>query len=88
MEMKFEFDASKSMLNKRKHGIDFIEAQDLWKDDDRIEIPAKTEDEMRLMVIGRIKTKLWSVIITYRKNNIRIISCRRARVEERELYES
>ena len=52
MEMKFEFDASKSILNKRKHGIDFIEAQELWKDDDRIEIPAKTEDEMRLMVIG------------------------------------
>ena len=86
--MKFEFDVPKSMLNKRKHGIDFVEAQEIWKDDDRIEIPAKTEDEMRLMVIGRIKTKLWSVIITYRKNNIRIISCRRARVEERKLYES
>ena len=43
--MDFEFDKRKSQINKKKHGIDFIEAQALWDDPDRIEIPAKTIDE-------------------------------------------
>jgi uncharacterized DUF497 family protein len=88
MQLMFEFDHEKSAVNKRKHGIDFIEAQDLWNDDDLLEIPAKTEDEKRFMMVGKIKEKIWSAIITYRNNKIRIISCRRAREEERELYES
>jgi uncharacterized DUF497 family protein len=88
MQVMFEFDHEKSAVNKRKHGIDFIEAQDLWNDDDLLEIPAKTEDEKRFMMVGKIKEKIWSAIITYRNSKIRIISCRRAREEERELYES
>jgi uncharacterized DUF497 family protein len=88
MQVMFEFDHEKSAVNKRKHGIDFIEAQDLWNDDDLLEIPAKTEDEKRFMMVGKIKEKIWSAIITYRNSKIRIFSCRRAREEERELYES
>ncbi|WP_242045086.1 BrnT family toxin [Anabaena catenula] len=45
--MDFEFDPNKSAINKTKHGIDFIEAQKLWIDVNRIEIPARTEDEAR-----------------------------------------
>ena len=86
--MKFEFDPKKSDANKTKHGIDFIEAQELWNDIDYLEIPAKTTDEARFLVIGKIGEKHWSGIITYRNDNIRIISMRRARNEEIELYES
>ncbi|MDY6971693.1 MAG: BrnT family toxin [Thermodesulfobacteriota bacterium] len=86
--MNFEFDPKKSDSNKNKHGIDFIEAQELWNDVDLLEIPAKTTDEMRLLVIGIIGEKHWTGIITYRNDNIRIISVRRARKEEIELYES
>lgn len=86
--MKFEFDPSKSESNHQKHGIDFIEAQALWQDGNRVEIPAKTVDEPRSLLIGRFKGKVWSAIITYRGENIRIISVRRARSEEVELYES
>ena len=86
--MKFEFDQNKSKSNKTKHGIDFIEAQELWNDIDYLEIPAKTTDESRFMVIGKIGEKHWTGIITYRNENIRIISMRRARIEEIELYES
>jgi len=39
--MEFEFDHKKSESNKRKHGIDFYEAQKLWDDTDFIEIPVK-----------------------------------------------
>ena len=86
--MNFEFDPKKSDSNKHKHGIDFIKAQKLWNDVDLLEIPAKTTDEMRFLVIGRIGEKHWTGIITYRNDNIRIISVRRARNEEIELYES
>jgi len=86
--MNFEFDPEKSDVNKIKHGINFVEAQDLWDDIDLLEIPAKTSDEPRFLVIGRIGEKHWTGIITYRSDNIRIISVRRARDEEIELYES
>ncbi len=86
--MTFEFDINKSGSNKEKHGIDFIEAQQLWNDPDLIEIPAKCEDEPRFLVVGKIKDKHWSGIITYRNDNIRIISVRRSRKEEIKIYES
>ena len=86
--MSFEFDPKKSDTNKSKHGIDLIEAQELWNDIDLLEIPAKTTDEPRFLVIGKIGEKYWTGIITYRDDNIRIISVRRARNEEIEFYES
>ncbi|MBI5892200.1 MAG: BrnT family toxin [Deltaproteobacteria bacterium] len=86
--MEFEFNSTKSNGNKKKHGIDFDEAQLLWNDPDLIEIPVKTSDEPRFLAIGKISGKHWSGIITYRNGTIRIISVRRSRKEEVELYES
>ena len=86
--MEFEFDRKKSESNRRKHGIDFTEAQALWNDLDLIEIPARTTDELRFLVIGKIEKKYWSGIITHRGKRIRIISVRRSRKEEVEIYES
>jgi uncharacterized DUF497 family protein len=86
--MEFEFDPEKSESNKQKHGIDFYEAQELWDDPDFIEIPVKVSDEMRFLVIGKISGKYWSGIITYRAEKKRIISVRRSRKEEVEIYES
>lgn len=86
--MDFEFDSDKSAYNKKKHGIDFIEAQALWDDPDLVEVPAQTSDEPRFLVIGRIAGKYWSGIITHREEKIRIISVRRSRREEVAIYES
>lgn len=86
--MIYEFDNNKSRRNKIKHGIDFIEAQLLWEYPDLIEIPLRTSDESRFLVIGRIYEKHWPGIITYRGKNIRLISVRRARKEEVKIYES
>ncbi len=86
--MEFEFNYSKSDGNKKKHGIDFYEAQALWNDPDLIEIPVKTSDEPRFLVIGKISGKHWSGVITYRGEKIRIISVRRSRKEEVDIYES
>ena len=84
---QFEFDSAKSESNRTKHGIDFVEAQALWNDPMLLEIPAKTEDEPRYLMIGLIHGKHWSAVVTYRAANIRLISVRRARTEEVLLYE-
>ncbi len=76
------------MANKQKHGLDFNEAQALWDDPDVIEIPVQTIDEPRFLEIGMINGKHWSGVITYRGEKIRIISVRRSRQEEVEIYES
>jgi len=84
----FEYDPEKSAANKRKHGIDFEEAQELWLDPAAVEIPARVTDEPRWVVIGKIGEKHWSAVITKRNESIRPISVRRSRDEEVELYES
>lgn len=84
----FEFDETKSQANLLKHGINFVDAQALWNDPRLLEIPAKTEDEPRYLMIGLIDAKHWSAVITYRGANIRLISIRRSRIEEVTLYES
>jgi len=86
--MAFDFDPQKSDRNLAKHGIDFIDAQQLWNDPNLLEIPARTEDEPRSIVIGQIDGKHWSAVITYRSDDVRIISVRRSRDEEVALYES
>jgi uncharacterized DUF497 family protein len=86
--VEFEFDPGKSAANREKHGIDFVEAQVLWQDSMRVEVPARTVDEPRWLVIGQIGGKHWSAVVTYRQERIRIISVRRSRDEEVAIYES
>ena len=86
--MGFEFDIRKSSANKIKHGIDFNQAQALWDDPNYIEVPAKTADEARFLVIGKISGAYWSAVVTHREDSIRIISVRRSRKEEVAIYES
>ena len=83
--MDFEFDRAKSAANLEKHGIDFTDAQALWSDPDRLEIPARSLDEPRTQVVGRIGNVVWSAF-TMRGDRIRIISVRRARDEEEAAY--
>ncbi len=85
---RFEFDAHKSQSNHEKHGIDFIDAQQLWDDPYLLEVPARVLGEPRYLVIGIINGKHWSGVITYRDSNIRIISVRRSRQEEVDIYEN
>ena len=85
--MRFEFDPEKSEANDIKHGIDFVEAQALWDDPDRLLVPARTQGEPRLMLIARIDKKHWSAIFTIRDNATRIISVRRSRPKEVDQYE-
>lgn len=83
----FEYDENKRQSNLAKHGINFVEAQKLWNDPDLLEIPSRIQDEPRFVVIGKINSKHWSGVITYRDQNIRIISVCRSRTQEVAQYE-
>ncbi len=84
----FEFDSSKSESNKVKHGIDFYSARKLWNDVNRIEIPARWVDEARFLIIAKFDKEIWSAIYTTRNKSIRIISVRKVRENEKEIYNS
>ncbi len=86
--MKFECDPAKSAINKMKHGLDFEQAKALWEDENLLEVPVLRTGEPRFLVIGMIEGKVWTGVITYRGEAVRIISVRRSRKEEVEHYES
>ncbi len=89
--MVFEFDGNKSRSNKAKHGVDFVEAQAIWRDPDFLDMPARTvSGEVRRAAIGRIGDRVWVAIYTERGTDdhqtIRLISTRRARPREKARY--
>ena len=82
----FEFDPEKSNSNKVKHGIDFVEAQALWRGK-IVEAPGRTAGEVRTLVVGVIDGVHWTAVTTPRGNKTRIISVRRSTAAERTIYE-
>lgn len=84
--MDFEFDAIKSAANLAKHGLDFAEAQVLWRDPLALAVAARSDTEPRLALIGACKSKVWCAFYTVRDGRVRIISVRRARENEERLY--
>lgn len=83
--MKFEYDPAKSDKNEEKHGISFEEVKKLWLVPN-VELQARTVDEPRHMVIGKINGKFYSCIYTIRNQSIRLISARRSRINEENIY--
>jgi uncharacterized DUF497 family protein len=84
----FEFDERKSRANLAKHGIDFVQAQSLWDDDNLVGFEVNTASELRHILIGRLGGKYYTAVITYRGENVRIISVRRSRKKEEDFYEN
>ncbi|MBI1820321.1 MAG: BrnT family toxin [Nitrospirae bacterium] len=87
MDFDNTFDKNKSEWTKENRGVDFMEARKIWSDSDSISVPAKViGGETRFLQIGTLKEKVWTVCYTIRNDQIRIISVRRARNEEEEIY--
>lgn len=86
--LKFQYDPDKSLANLKKHGIDFEQAQVLWEDANLLKLQARSEDEQRSLIIARLNDQYWSAVVTYRNDEVRIISVRRSRAAEVKLYES
>ncbi len=85
--MKFEYNQQKSENNAGKHGIDFVDAQALWTDPSLLILPSRFPDEPRFLAIGKIGKQYWTAVFTERSMVTRLISVRRARKEEKALYE-
>ena len=85
--MEFEYDAEKSRTNADKHGIDFEQAQNLWRDAGLMTLPARSESEARFLAVGMILDLHYTEVFTERAERVRLISVRRSRPEEKDLYE-
>jgi hypothetical protein len=86
--VEFDFDTIKSEANRTKHGLDFKEAKAMWDDPDAIGFPTKSDDEDRFAMLAELNNRIWVAFYTHRAGRIRIVSVRRARTNERKLYES
>lgn len=88
-EVEFEYDPRKSEANLSKHGISFAQSQKLWTQGKTVTFTSINagNDESRQITIGKIEGKYYSAITTQRTGRTRIISVRRARQKEIEIYE-
>lgn len=84
-EYDFEFNPLKSEKNRIKHGIDFVEAQELWKGP-IVRFELAYLDELRELIVGKIGFEFWTAIVTHRGEKIRLISVRRSREKEKNFY--
>ena len=82
----FQWDDQKSATNKHKHGIDFDEARNLWKQG-VIEFPSPAGGQMRYVAFGELNGKLALVVLTYYGGIRRLISARYATADEMAKYE-
>mgnify|MGYP003309481480 CR=1 FL=1 len=90
--IEFEWDENKNEINKKKHGLSFEEAREVFEDEDAIlfDDPDHSLDEDRFLIIGETKSlKICIVSHCYRDNDniIRLISARKATKKEKKIYE-
>jgi len=89
--IRFVWDSKKNIVNKRKHGVSFEEAQTVFYDESAqlITDPDHSEEEDHFIILGRsIRLRILVVCHCYREDNevIRIISARRANKFEQTFY--
>jgi uncharacterized protein len=86
--MEFDWDENKNKSNNQKHGIDFNDAKEVFKDENSKIAPDLRKDygEERWKIIGKIYGTIISVIYTLRNKVTRIISARKASINERNEY--
>lgn len=89
MTQKFEWNPEKAKLNFQKHQVDFEEASTIFDDPQLITFldDEHSIDEERYITIGLSnKNRLLMVAHTEHKNDIRIISARKAVKNEEKFY--
>ena len=86
MAPHFEWDEAKRLANIAKHGIDFIDAKEIWAGDILL-APSAYSAERRLIAYGILENRIIAVVFTSRVQTLRLISARRAREYERKAYQ-
>ena len=86
MNREYEWDEDKRLLNIEKHGIDFVEAVELFEQERIYSYSSPRNDEERWVTVGLLGEQYVAVIWTMRSETIRVISARSARGEEKRQY--
>jgi hypothetical protein len=89
--MEFEWDADKSDVNMKKHGVSFHEASTVFADPLALTFndPDHSIGEHRFLTFGYSRSKQLLVVVhTERRGRTRLISARRATRQERKIYEN
>jgi len=87
--MNYQWDPVKSKTNVKKHGIEFADAVGVFDDADAITLEdMDSEGEQRFLSIGLdILGRIIVVAYTYRGDEVRVISARKATKQEVRIYE-
>jgi uncharacterized protein len=86
--LEFEWDPKKAEANRRKHGIEFLDAVIVFDDDRGITLLDEHPTEERYVTFGMdANGRVLAVSYALRGNTIRIISARKATPRERAQYE-
>ena len=86
--MGLEWHSRKAVANLEKHGIDFADAATVFLDELAVTIPDDRADEERFITLGTDGLgRVLVLVYTWRGENIRLISARRATRRERRQYE-
>ena len=84
----FEWDKSKAKANKNKHGISFADTFEVFEDPNAVTLEDFRKGEQRYATIGMDAFgRILVVVYTWREDNIRIISARKAVRYEGKQYE-
>ncbi len=85
--MSYQWNPDKASSNQIKHGISFSDAVTVFEDDLAITIEDQRYDEERFITIGIDAIgQILVVVYTWRGNEIRLISARKADRSERQQY--
>lgn len=85
--MNYQWDEKKATSNLHKHGIDFADAVSVFADDLALTVEDEHPDEDRYVTIGiDALGEILVVVFTWRGDDIRIISVRKATRQEQNVY--
>lgn len=83
-----QWDAEKASSNLRKHGVDFADAETALRDELAMTMPDRDAEEERFVTLGMDALgRLLVVVYEWRKDEVRMISARKATRAERRQYE-
>ncbi|WP_373418498.1 BrnT family toxin [Roseinatronobacter sp. S2] len=85
MNLPYEWDETKRLKTLEKHGIDFLEVIEIFEGPHLV-IPARSDSETRFAAIADWDGVMVAVFFTLRGQTTRIITARRARTNERNIY--
>ncbi|HEY5047257.1 MAG TPA: BrnT family toxin [Rhizomicrobium sp.] len=82
----FEWDEAKRLRTIEERGLDFVDAVLVFDGRPAVHIPATYGNEERVLSVASIEGRFYTVVWTWRSGFRRIISFRRSRDGEENLY--